>query len=141
MKQEQIIRFFDTYKKGTYTKIVKETTKNGFTKRTKMVCRFVNYYNIGVVKAKGATPRPLREWEETIIPHVLKINHNTNNTLPEIEVPDSLIKDAAQNSDVAIITPITEEAYYLGIGEKKRDYAPTPLFSFKADEVVALGAY
>ena len=31
-------------------------------------------------------------------------DHNTDNTLPEIEVPDSLIKDAAQNSDVAIIT-------------------------------------
>ena len=138
MKQEQIIRFFDTYKKGTYTKVVKETIKNGFMKRTKMVCRFVNYYNIASVKAKGAEPKPAREYEETIIPHVLKINHNTNNTLLQVYATNHHRAHVEYYyNDVAI----SEADYYAGIGEKKRDYAPTPLFSFKADEVVSLGAY
>ena len=138
MKKEQIIRFFDTYKKGTYTKVVKATTKNGFTKVTKMVCRFVNYYNVASVKEKGATPQAPRDYEETIIPHILKVNHHTNNTLLNVYVTNH---HKAHTEYYYNDTIITEAQYYEGIGEKKRDYAPTPLFSFKADEVVSLGAY
>jgi len=138
MTNEKIINFFDNYKKGTYTRLTKATTKNGFTKVTKMVCRFVNYYNIASVKAKGTTPKPAREYEETIIPHVLKINHNTNNTLLQVYVTNH---HKAHTTYYYNDVVITEAEYYAGIGEKKREYAPTPLYSFKADEVVSLGAY
>ena len=138
MTNENIIRFFDTYKKGTYTKVVKATEKNGFVKITKMVCRFVNYYNIKSVKEKAPTPKAPREYEEVLIPHVLKINHNTNNTLLNVYITNH---HKAHTEYYYKGVAISEDDYYMGIGEKKRDYAPTPLFSFKANEVVSLGAY
>ena len=57
MDIKSALLFFNTYKRGSYTRIVKETNKDGYIKRVAMVCRFVNYYNIKTVKEANKNRR------------------------------------------------------------------------------------
>lgn len=137
MTNEQIKKWYETYRKGTYVVVKKETTKNGFTKRTRMVCRFVNYYNIESVKAKGtSTQSKPRDYELQIIPHVLKTNLNTQNDLLMCYTTNH---HRAHNLYYFEDRPITKEQYYEGINEKEKNYAPSVVFSMKANEIVSIG--
>ena len=136
MTKAEIILFFKTYKRGCYTSIIKATQKDGYKKEVYMVCRFVNYYNIKSVKDKGATQSKARPYEEAIIPHILKRNTNTGNLLLCVYTTN---RHHAKTAFYYHDEPITEEEYYRGIGEKKRDNQQSVLFNFKADEVVSLG--
>ena len=136
MTKEAIILFFNNYKRGSYTTIKKETEKNGFKKVVTMVCRFVNYYNIKSIKEKGASETKARPYEVAIIPHILKLNTNTNNLLLCVYTTN---KHHAKTSYYYNGETITEAQYYEGIGEKKRDNAPSVIINFKACEVVSLG--
>lgn len=136
MTKETFQTFYQTYKKGTYVVIEKVTIKGDFIKKTRMVARFVNYYNIESVKAKGATSGKARDHEEQIIPHILKLNTNTNNVLLSVYVTNHHKPHSTyyfQNME------ISEEEYYLASGDKKKDYAPTPLFNFKLQDVLSVG--
>lgn len=137
MTREQIIKWYETYRKGTYAVITKETTKNGFTKRTRMVVRFVNYYNIASVKAKGTSGQSKpRDYEKQIIMHVLKENLNTKNDLLMCYTTNH---HKAHNVYLHYDTPITKEQYYEGIGEKEKATAPSVVYSMKAQDIVSIG--
>ena len=103
-----------------------------------MVGRFVNYYKLKSVIAKGKTEdmSKKRDYEKTIIPHVLKENLNTKNTLLMVYKTNH---HRAYSTYYYCGMEITEEEYYLGIGEKKKDYGDTPLFMFKLNEIVSVG--
>ena len=138
MTIEQIKKWYETYRKGTYVAVLKETTKNGFTKQTRMVVRFVNYYNIASVKAKDTSAvRKTRDYEIQIIPHVLKLNTNTNN---ELLMCYTTNHHKAHSKYFYQDMPITKEQYYEGIGEKEKTYAPSVVYSMKANEIVMIGA-
>ena len=137
MKQETFQKWFEKYHKGSYVVIVKETYHGDFTKQTKMVTRFVNYYNIESVKAKGKTETSkARDYEQQIIPHVLKRNTNTNNVLLSVYVTNH---HKAHSRYFWQGVEINEDDYYLMSGDTRKDYAPTPLFMFKLDDVVSVG--
>ena len=137
MTIEQIKKWYETYRKGTYVAVIKETTKNGYTKQTRMVVRFVNYYNIASVKAKGTSESKPRDYEQQIIPHVLKLNTNTNN---ELLMCYTTNHHKAHSKYMYEGLPITKEQYYEGIGEKEKNYAPSVVYSMKAQEIVMIGA-
>lgn len=136
MTQNEILLFFENYKRGSYTRITKQSEKNGFKKITSLVCRFVNYYNIKSVKDRGATMPNPRPYEIQIIPHILKLNTNTNNLLLCVYLTNHhKTHTKYYYNDIEI----TAAEYYTGINEKPREYHETQLFNFKAAEVVALG--
>lgn len=138
MKQETFINFYQNdYKKGTYVKVVKETIKGHFSKVTEMVARFVNYYNIERVKAKGtSTNSKPREYEEQIIPHILKRNLNTNNDLVMVY---KTYHHRAYTKFYFGDMEISEEEYYAQSGDKKREHGETPVFAMKLDEIKSVG--
>lgn len=138
MNETQLLNFFKSYKKGSYTSIIKETNKNGYIKRVSMVCRFVNYYNIKTIKEKDTQPKPPREFERVLIPHILKLNTNTNNLLLCVYKTNNE-KQRAKIKYYYHDDEINESQYYEGIKEKKRDNNDTVIFNFKAADVVALG--
>ena len=137
MDIKSTINFFNTYKRGTYTRIVKQTNKDGFIKRVAMVCRFVNYYNIKSIKEQNKQPSK-KEYERVILPHILKENTNTNNILLLVYVTNNN-KQKAKTSYFYNNDPIIEAEYYEGIREKKRASAPGCVMSFKLCDVVSLG--
>lgn len=133
MKRETFINFYESYHKGSYVPILRETNKNGFRKLTRIVVRFVNYYNIKSVIEKGTSgEQKARDYEEQIIPHVLKVNHNTNNTLLMVYKTNH---HKAHTTYYHNDEEISEDEYYLGINEKKKKQSDTPLFMFKLEEV------
>lgn len=139
MKIENVLSFFGNYKKGTYTRIVKETTtESGYTKRTKLVGRFVNYYNIKEVVEQGKSEKEykVRDFEEQIIPHILKKNLNTKNILLCVYTTKH---HKAYTTYYHNGYEITEEEYYLKSGEKKKPHSLTPVFNFKLSDIVTLG--
>lgn len=138
MEKQQVINFFTTYKRGTYTRIVKENDKNGFKKRVVMVARFVNYYNIKEIKE--AKKQPIKkEYERVILPHILKENINTKNILLLVYLTKNK-RQKAKTSYFYNNVEITEDQYYQGINEKKRNSAPDCLICFKLADVVSIGA-
>lgn len=137
MTIEQIKKWYETYRKGTYVVVKKETTKNGYTKQTRMVVRFVNYYNIASVKAKGTSEGKARVYEISIIPHVLKTNLNTQNDLLMCYTTNH---HKAHNVYLHEGKPITKEQYYEGINEKEKNYPFSVVYSMKANEIVSIGA-
>ena len=137
MTIENILKFFKNYKTGTYASIEKVTNKNGFVKRVLMVCRFVNYYNIKQVKEANKKPTH-KEYERVIIPHILKQNTNTNNTLLMVYLTNNH-RQKAKTTYFYNDKPITETDYYNGINEKKRANVLTPVMSFNISDIVALG--
>ena len=116
--------------------VVRETTKNGFTRQTKVVCRFVNYYNIESVKAKGTSTSKARDYEISIIPHVLKTNTNTNNDLLMCYATNH---HHPHEHFIHEGKPITKEQYYLGIGEKERKHNASVVYAMKLNEIVSVG--
>lgn len=136
MKRETFQKWYETYQKGTYVVVIKDHTLGDFSKVTKMVTRFVNYYNIESVKAKGTSESKPREYEIQIIPHILKENTNTKNTL---------LMCYKTNHHKAYSTyyykgmEISEEEYYSKSGDKKKTYGDTPLFAMKLNEIVSVG--
>lgn len=137
MTEQQIINFFKTYKRGCYTKIVKTTQKDGYIKKVVVVGRFVNYYNIKSVKEKATTTaQKKRDYERVIIPHILKLNTNTNNLLLCVYATNH---HRAKTTYFYKDKEISEAEYYAGINEKKRDNDKSIVYNFKACDVVALG--
>lgn len=139
MELVNVLSFFRKYKKGTYTRVVKETTtESGYKKVTKMVGRFVNYYNIKEVVMSGKSEKESkpRLFEEQIIPHILKKNLNTLNVLLCVYTTKH---HKARTTYYHNGYEITEEEYYLHSGEKKKSYGETPVFNFKLKDVVKLG--
>ena len=137
MTQKEIMLFFENYKRGSYTTITKKTEKNGFVKLSRMVCRFVNYYNIKQVKEKGASHQAPRAFEIQIIPHILKLNTNTNNLLLCVYTTNH---HKAHTKYFYNDAEISASEYYEGIGEKPRENNATQVFNFKACEIVSIGA-
>ena len=135
MEAKKIEKFLQNYKRGCYTTIIKKTEKDGFIKVTRLVCRFVNYYNIKAIKEKATTGAP-RAYEVQIIPHILKLNTNTNNLLLCVYTTHHHKAHATYFYKDA---QISEEEYYNGINEKKRASYPCEVMTFKACEVVSLG--
>lgn len=138
MTQKDIIAFFQNYKRGTYTAITKQTTKNGYKKICCMVCRFVNYYNIKQVKDATRNDTKKRDYEIQIIPHILKLNTNTNNLLLCVYATNNA-RQHAKNQYFYNDAAITEAEYYSGINEKKREYDKPVLFNFKIADIISLG--
>lgn len=136
MTKETFKDIYENYKKGTYIVVVKATKKNGYEKRTRMVGRFVNYYNIASVKAKGTTESKPRDYEKQIIPHVLKTNLNTQNDLLMVYTTNH---HKAHSKYFYNGEEISKEEYYNGIGEKEKNYAPSVLFSMKLNEIYSVG--
>lgn len=124
------------YKKGAYVVVEKTTSKNDYVKKTRMVGRFVNYYNIASVKAKGTTESKPRDYEKAIIPHVLKTNLNTQNDLLMVYTTNH---HKAHTSYYYKGVEIDEDTYYMGIGEKKKTYPQSVLFSMKLNEIYSVG--
>lgn len=137
MDIKSALLFFNTYKRGTYTRIVKQTNKDGYIKRVAMVCRFVNYYNIKTVKEANKQPIK-KEYERVILPHILKENTNTNNILLLVYVTNNS-KQKAKTNYFYNDDPITEADYYNGIKENKRACAPGCVMSFKLCDIVSIG--
>lgn len=137
MKIENILSFFKNYKRGTYTRVIKQTNKDGYIKRVAMVCRFVNYYNISEIK--NANKQPVKkDFERVIIPHILKENTNTKNILLLVY----LTKNSKQHAKTQYFyndDPITEAEYYSGIKENKKPCAPGCVISFKISDVLSIG--
>ena len=137
MTKETFKKWFESkYHKGTYVVVIKNTKKNGYEKTTRMVARFVNYYNIASIKAKGTTESKPRDYEQAIIPHVLKTNLNTQNDLLMVYTTNHHKAHTTYTYNGA---PITKEQYYQGIGEKEKNYAPSVLFSMKLNEILSVG--
>ena len=138
MKRETFKKWYEEqYQKGTYVVVVKDHTLGDFSKVTKMVTRFVNYYNIESVKARAtqSESKP-REYEEQIIPHILKHNKNTKNDLLMCYVTNH---HKAHTKFYYKDMEITEEEYYSKSGDKKKAYGETPLFMMKLDEIKSVG--
>lgn len=136
MTKETFKRWYETYRKGTYVPIVKVTDKDGFEKHTRMVGRFVNYYNIASVKAKGTGESKPRDYEQQIIPHILKTNLNTQNDLLMVYTTNH---HKAHTKYYYKGVEISKEEYYKGIGEKEKNYAPSVLFSMKLNDILSVG--
>lgn len=137
MLLNDITNFFKTYKMGTFTRIEKETNKNGYIKRVTMVCRFINYYNIKSIKAQNKTPIK-KDYERVIIPHILKENTNTKNILLLVYITNNQ-KQRAKTSYFYNDAPITETEYYNGINEKKRANNNSVVYSFNINDVLKIG--
>ena len=136
MTREQFEKWYETYHKGTYVVVEKETAFGEFTRRVKAVTRFVNYYNIESVKARGKGESKPREYEEQIIPHVLKHNHNTGNDLVLIYTTNHHKAYATYYwRDIEI----SEEEYYLMSGDKKKNWKDSLLYMFKLEDIKRLG--
>ena len=136
MTKNDFQKWYDNYHKGTYVVVLRETTIKGFTRQTKVVCRFVNYYNIESVKAKVTGTSKPREYEKQIIPHVLKTNLNTNNDLLMCYATNH---HKAHEKFIYEGKPITKEQYYLGIGEKERKHNESVVYAMKLNEIVSVG--
>lgn len=137
MDIKSALTFFKNYKRGSYTRIVKTTNKDGYIKTVSMVCRFVNYYNIKEIKEANKQPIK-KDYEKIILPHILKENTNTNNILLLVY----LTKNNRQKAKTQYFynnDPITEAEYYNGIKENKKAFAPSCVMSFKLCDVVSIG--
>lgn len=137
MTIENIKKFFKNYHVGAFTRIEKATNKNGYIKRVAMVARFVNYYNIASVKALNKTPSH-KDYERVIIPHILKENLNTKNTLLLVYTTNNE-KQKAKTSYFYNGEPITENEYYNGINEKKRVNNNSVVFTFNINDILSIG--
>lgn len=139
MTQLQFIDFYATYKRGTYRKLIKEKTNGQFKKVTSLIVRFVNYYNIKTVKEKlkdkpnTETKNP--DFEKQIIPHVLKLNLNTNNLLLCAYTTN---KHKAHTKYYDGLKEITEDQYYLLSGDKKQTFKESVILNFKLNDVIAI---
>lgn len=138
MKKETFEKWYEEYRKGTYVVIVKETYHGEFTKQTRMVVRFVNYYNIESVIAKGKSEKDskARDYEETYIPHILKLNRNTNNILLNCYVTNH---HKAHSRYFYQGYEISEEEYYEQSGDTKKNYPQSVLYSMKLEDIVSVG--
>lgn len=136
MTKETFAKWYAKYHKGTYVVVEKITKKNGFEKQTRMVGRFVNYYNVASVKAKGTTEGKPRDYEKQIIPHVLKTNLNTQNDLLMVYTTNH---HKAHTKYYYNGIEIDKETYYNGTGEKEKNHAPSVLFSMKLNEIYSVG--
>ena len=138
MKKETFQKWFENnYHKGTYVVIEKMTITGDFAKLTRMVGRFVDYYNIASVIAKGKKDTgKKRDYEIQIIPHVLKTNTNTGNDLLMVYKTNH---HKAHSKYFYLGTEISKDDYYSMSGEKQKEYGDTPLFMFKMQEVVSVG--
>lgn len=137
MDIKSALTFFQNYKRGSYTRIVKTTNKDGYIKTVSMVCRFVNYYNIKEIKEANKQPIK-KDYEKIILPHILKENTNTNNILLLVYVTKNS-KQKAKTTYFYNDDPITEAEYYAGINENKKAFAPGCVMSFKLCDVVSIG--
>ena len=139
MKKETFQNWYENqYKKGTYVVIERATTNGELAKLTRVVGRFVNYYEIESVKAKGKSEsdsKP-RDYEHVLIPHVLKENLNTQNTLLMVYKTNH---HHAHSRYFYQGIEITREKYYELSGEKERTYGDNPLFMFKINEILSVG--
>lgn len=137
MNTNEFLKFYDNYHKGSNTTLIRETNKNGYVKETKMAVRFIDHYNTKEFKASGKTPRQPSANETAIIPHVLKYNANTGNTL--------LVAHTCSNSKARPSSKyffngkeISKEEYYNGIGEEPKTYN-TNTFTFTLDTIKSIG--
>lgn len=137
MDLNTFLLFCANYKRGTYTTLEKQTEKNGYTKITSCVCRFVNYYNIKTVKAQNKQPIK-KDYERIIIPHILKENTNTKNVLLLVYTTKNS-KQKAKTSYFYNGEPITKAQYYEGIQEKEKNYNIDNLFTVKLCDVLSIG--
>ena len=138
MNERQFLEWYKKYHKGTYVVVEKIKIIGEFIKKTRMVVRFVNYYNIESVKAQGKSEsdsKP-RDYEISIIPHVLKENLNTKNTLLMVYKTNH---HKAHNKYYYHDMEISKEDYYSMSGDKEKDYKDTPLFMFKLQDVLSVG--
>lgn len=138
MTQTEFTKFYDSYKHGSYTKLIKQKTSGNYKKVTTMIIRFVNYFNIKSVKEKqtDSTQIKTRDYEIQIIPHVLKLNTNTNNLLLSAYKTN---KHKAYTKYYLNDIEITENEYYLNSGDKKRNNNDTIIFNFKLCDVLKIG--
>lgn len=84
MKVQNFQNIYQRIKPGTlHTIHTLKVLANGYSKETKMLVRFVNYYNVKAVKESGKTPSQGQPNPniQVLIPHVLTFNQNTGNFL------------------------------------------------------------
>ena len=136
MLLKNCLNFFKDYHGGSYTTMTKKTEKNGFVKITRCVVRFVNYYNIKEIKNQNKQQAAAREFERVIIPHILKENINTKNILLSCYTTK---KHKTKTSYFYNDIEITEDQYYTGLKEKKKNYNIDNIFIVKLCDVVNLG--
>lgn len=138
MKQENIINFFENYKRGTYTKLIKEKdNKNGYKKVTAVVVRFINYYHIKSVKEKTSGKAiKNRDYELQIIPHILKLNKNTNNVLLCAYTTNKHKPHAVYYYNDEIISA---DEYYKNSGDKLNENKIGLVYTLKISDIVQIG--
>lgn len=137
MTQQQFINFYENYKRGSYTKMTKQKTRGNYKKVTSIVVRFVNYFNIKAIKEKGTNPASAkpREYEKQIIPHVLKLNTNTNNLLLcAYKTNQHKPHTKYYYND----NEITAEEYYAQSGDKLSN-ADSVVFNIKLNDIISIG--
>lgn len=138
MTQKEFEKFYNNYKPGTYTNIIKVKTIGEYKKVTAAVVRFVNYYNIKTIKEKlnGFTQGAKRDYEIQIIPHVLKLNTNTQNLLLCVYITNhhKFYSKYYFNDE-----EITSDEYYLKSGDKKRNDQKSVVYNFKLCELMQAG--
>ena len=120
-------------RKGSYTHIKYRGGENGYEKTTTMVVRFVNYYATKDFKESGRTPKSPNPNVETLIPHILTYNKNTNNYHVHVYTTNH---HKAHSTYTLNGKEITEEEYYEGT--KKKPSKPTSVFTINAENVIAI---
>ena len=137
MKEKTFVDFYTKhYHKGSFVQLVKETNDNGYVKETTMVVMLVNYYNTKEAKQANRQPSAPKAYENTIIPHILKTNTNTGNTLVMVHTTE---KHKSHSKYWLNGQPITKDQYYVGTGKKPS--APTHTMSIRLSTIKSIGGY
>ena len=135
MTQQQFINFYKGYKPGSYTRLTNEKITGDYKKVTSMVIRFINYYHIKAVAERGnIEPKP-RPYEVQLIPHILKLNTNTNNLL-------LCVYNTNHHKTTSLYyykdQQITAAEYYAASGDKLTNNNSV-VYSIKLNDVVTIG--
>lgn len=135
MTQQQFKDFYKNYRPGSYTRLTKEKTIGDYKKVTSMVVRFINYYHIKTVMDRGNTEPKPRPYEIAIIPHILKLNTNTNNLL-------LCVYNTNHHKTTSLYyykdQPITADEYYAASGDKLVNNNSV-VYNIKLNDVVTIG--
>lgn len=114
-------------------------TENGYIKTTTTKVRFVNYYNIASVKASGKTPNQTTSPNiQTIIPHILTFNSNTQNYLVHCyKTPKNKPIVVYQDPNGKVIDKAT---YEMAVPPKKKyGNNDSPIFQKKLQSIISIG--
>ena len=138
MTHQEIENLFNTkvLQKGKLTKITYMKSENGYTKTTTMVVRFINYYNMEIVKQSGKQPTTNSNPNvQVLIPHILTYNVNTGNYLLHCyPMPNIKAKTIYKDPKGQVIDKAT---YELAVPPKKIN--PSPVRQIKVQDIISIG--